>query len=298
MAAEIWAWLLSVVSSTGLIGIVAFLMRNTIATFFSKAVEHRFDKKLESFKADIRDNEKELDQIRTFLASSRRERDSAIQSKRLEAAETLLRARHALSQFTMLVEYMKILNGEQILQNGDDPKLTKFIEALIKPFDVDEKIKVVGTIDMTVPRLYLSDKSLRLFDAYEKTILQAAMMMKLYSLPLRDKGSLIKNGTLSEIVMELVPSSKKGFDKWGEEYAYHWATYFHDAILRSLRHEVSGADEVIRDTESIERLALDSRRAQINIRSSLEEAGLPATLIKSDDSAEASSSVAENAKPS
>ena len=111
---------------------------------------------------------------------------------------------------------MKILNTEQILKAADDPKITEFIETLVKPFDVDEKIKLLGTIDKTVSRLYLSDKSLKAFDAYESIILHAAMMMKLYIIPLRDKGNLMRAGSLSKTVMELVPGSKDGFDKWGE----------------------------------------------------------------------------------
>jgi hypothetical protein len=293
MSVEFWKWLFGVVASSGVIGVAALLMRDTLAKFFSKSVEHRFEKKLETFKADIRDNEKELDQIRSFLVSARRERDSAIQAKRREAAEILLRARHGLSQFSMLVEYMKILNGEQILKDANDPKITEFIEALLKPFDVDEKIKQLGSIDKTVPKLYLSDRSLKIFDAYESIILQAVMMMKLYSIPLRDKGNLIKAGSLSKTVIELAPGSKEGFDEFGEGYAYYWVKYFHDEILRSLRHEVSGTDDLTQDTKSIERLALDSRQAQINIRTSLQKAGLPETLIKSDESAAAISSVAE-----
>lgn len=293
MTDEFWKWLLGVFSSTGLIGVVAFLMRDTVAKIFSKAVELPFEKKLEAFRADIRDNERELDQIRSFMMSAHRDRDSAVQSKRLEAAETLLRARHALSQLSMPVEYMKILNTEKILKDGDDPKISEFIEALLKPFDVDEKLNLLRSIDKTIPRLYLSEKSLKAFDTYQSIVLHAAMMMKLLSIPLRDKGDLIKPGGLSKTITELVPGSKEGFDKWGEGYAYYWSTYFHDEILRALRHEVSGADDMTRDAESIERLALDSRRAQINIRSSLAQVGLPETLIKSDESAVSSSAEVE-----
>lgn len=293
MSVEFWKWLFGVVASSGVIGVAALLMRDTLAKFFLKSVEHRFEKKLETFKADIRDNEKELDQIRSFLVSARRDRDSATQTKRLEAAELLLRARHGLSQLSMLVEYLKILNTEQIIKDGNDPKIIEFIETLVKPFDIDEKIKLLGAIDRTLPRLYLSDKSLKVFDAYESIIIHAAMMMKLLSLPLRNKSGLVNAGTLSKTVVEIVPGAKEGFDKWGEGYAYHWAKYFHDEILRHLRHEVSGTDDLKRDTESIERLAIDSRRAQINVRASLEQAGLPDNLIKPDESAAASSSVAE-----
>ncbi|TIX18963.1 MAG: hypothetical protein E5W97_29520 [Mesorhizobium sp.] len=295
MTDEFLRWLLGVITSTGLIGGVAFLMRDTVANFLSKTVEHRFEKKLETFKAGIRDNEKELDQIRSFLVSARRERDAAIQAKRLEAAEILLRARHGLSELSMLVEYMKILNTEQILK-AKDPKIIEFVDMLMKPFDVDEKIKKLGAIDKTIPRLYLSENSLKAFDAYQSIIFHAAMMLKLLSIPLRDKGDLIKTGILSKTVIDLVPASKEGFDKWGEEYAYYWSTYFHDQILQALRHEVSGADDMTRDAESVQRLALDSRRAQINIRSSLEQIGLPENLIKPDEAAAASSSVADKAQ--
>lgn len=287
----VWEWLLTVAGATGVLGIVAYLMRDTVARFFAKAVEHRFEKQMETFKAEIRNNEKELDHIRSFLASAQRERDSVIQAKRLEAAETLLRARHSLSQLSMLVEYMKILNGEQILKDADDPKITEFIETIMKPFDVDEKIKAMGSFDKTGAKLYLSDKTLKAFDAYESIIIQATMMMKLYSIPLRDKGNLIKAGSLSKTIIELIPGSKEGFDKFGEGYAYYWTKHFHDEILRLLRHEVSGADDLSRDTKSAERLALDSRQAQINVRLSLKQAGLPDTLIKTDESAAASSVV-------
>ncbi|WP_054005576.1 hypothetical protein [Cypionkella psychrotolerans] len=205
MFSQIWAWLLSALLSTALIGATAYLLRDTIGKFFTKAVEHRFEKKLETFKAGIRDSERELDQIRSFLASARKDRDSAIQSKRLEAAEALLRTRNILSQFSMLVEYMKIINTEQLLKEAGDPKIATFIEALVKPFNIDEKMKLLAQIDRTIPRLYLSDKSLKAFDVYEGIIFRAITMMKLFSIPLKDKGNLIKYGSLNSTIIELVP---------------------------------------------------------------------------------------------
>jgi hypothetical protein len=163
----------------------------------------------------------------------------------------------------------------------------------VKPFDVDEKIKLLGAIDKVLPKLYLSDKSLKVFDAYESIIIHAALMIKLLALPVSDKEGLVNVGALAAVVVEIVPDAKEGFDKWGDGYAYHWVKYFHDEILRNLRHEVSGVDDLKRDTESIERLAVDSRRAQINVRASLEQTGLPDNLIEPDESAAASSSVAE-----
>jgi len=286
---EIVEWLLGVVAASGLVGVFGYLFKDTLAKFFSKAVEHRFEKRLEAFKGELRDNEKELEQIRSFLVSARRDHDTALQAKRLDAAEALLRARDHLAQLSLLVEYMKLLNTEEILRDADDPKVAEFVETLIKPLDIDEKFKQLGALDKTLFRLYLSDRSLKAFDAYQLIIMSAAMVLKILAVPVRDKANLMKAGGLSKIVIELVPGSKEGFEKFGEGFAYHWATYFHDQVLTSLRHEISGADDLAKAAKSAEVLAIDSRRAQMNVRSTLEEKGLPEKLIA--DEAAASSAV-------
>ncbi|APH72885.1 hypothetical protein [Aquibium oceanicum] len=280
MTDELLTWFFSVITSAGLVGIVTYLARETIARFFSKTVEHHFEKKLEEFKSEIRGKEQELEQIRSFLISSHKERDNALQSKRREAAETLLKIRRALSQFSLLVEYMRILNIENIIRSSD-PKIQALFEALTKPFDIESNLRKIGEIDDTNPRLYLSEKSLRAYDAYKTIIVQATMMMKLFSLPLTDKKKLVKDGHLRDMIVKLVPSSKEGFDNFGESFAYEWSQYFYDEILISLRHEISGVDDMSRDTDSAQRLALDSRRALINVQTSIRTAGLSDTLLKS-----------------
>lgn len=152
---EIIKWLLSVISSGLVLSLAVYLMRNTLARFFSRSVEHHFEKKFESFKADIRDKEKELERISAFLLSARRERDAALQSKRLEAAEIVVCSRQILSSLTLVAEYLKGLNINEIMKKGDDPKITQFIEALLSPLNVDEKIQAYNALDRTLPKLYL-----------------------------------------------------------------------------------------------------------------------------------------------
>lgn len=296
MVEEFLKFAAGVLISTGFVGAVAYFMRDLIGGWFTQAVEHRFEKKIETFKAGIRENEKELDQIRSFLVSARRDRDAIFESKRLEAAEALLRARHALSQLSILAEYMKILDTDKILKNSGDPKIAELFDTLAKPFDVDEKIRFIGSIDKTGPRLYLSERSLKYFDAYESIILKAAMMIKMLSVPLRDMDKFLQGSdVLRKMIEELAPNSKGGFEKFGERYAYYWLSYFHDEILRALRHEVSGTEDMSRDAESVKHLLLNSRRAQIDIRASLERAGLRENLILSQEDVAANSSAAEKA---
>lgn len=172
------------------------------------------------------------------------------------------------------------------MNDSRNPKTAEFIEALVKPFDVEEKLKNLGSFDKIIPQLYLNEKTISAFDAYQKIILSAAMMIKILAIPLGDKSNLLNKNFLSKTVIDLVPISKEGFEKFGEGYAYHWTSYFHDQILTLLRHEISGVDELTRATKSAESLALDARRAQLNVRSSLEAAGLPKSFVKAEPAAD------------
>ncbi|WP_421633346.1 hypothetical protein [Enterobacter ludwigii] len=280
---EIIKWLISTLSSTALLGFIIYFSRTTLTKLIGKSIEHRFDKKIENFKAEIRDKEKEFEQIRTFMASTRRERDSTLQTKRFEAAEILMRSRQFLGQFTMLVEYLKLLKMDEILDKRDDPKITQFIKTLTDPVDIDEKLKVYGTFDRTLPDLYLSERVKKLFDAYQYIILNAVMIMRVLSIPgLNINPDLFKKDSLRNTVIELAPLAKDGFDQYGDSYAYHWTSYFYEEILKEIRNELLGITSLSKDTEAATKLALDTRQAQINLHASLEKNGLPENLIITD----------------
>lgn len=281
---EIAEWVLATLGSAGVIAFGVYLFRETIAKVFSRIIEDRFEKRMEVFKAELRDKENELDRIMTYLTSARRERDSALQAKRREAAEVLLRCRQQLSQFSVLVEYMKTLNTEEMLKSDDSGKVAEFAEALLKPFKVDEKMQEFSKIDQTLPKLYLSEATMKRYEVYSDIIAGAIMMMKIFTLPIKNRAKILKEGNVGKKICELYPSVKDGFEKFGEQYSYYWAQFFHDDILRSLRHEISGIDDNYRDARSIEELALDSRGAQVKIRNSLQEVGLTDILIDSESS--------------
>ena len=278
MMEDFGAWLVSVVASSGVIGLAALLMRETLARYFAKAVEHRFDQRLEDFKTVIRVKEQELDQMRSFLLSARREREGAVQAKRFQAAEQLLGARTALSQFTMLAEYLKILDVAKVL-DSNDPKVWELMASLAEPFKIDENLKVFSSVDKTLPRLYLSERCLKAYDAYEAVISHAVMLMKVLVLPLPDKSSLLKSGYVSAKVIEVAPSSKEGFEKWGDTHAFSWTGYLHDEILRMLRAEVSGEADALRDARSIAEMAVQSRQAQVNVLASMAALGISGDLL-------------------
>lgn len=262
---------------------ISFMLREALTKLFAKSIEYGFEKRLEKFKVELREGEKELEQIRSFLVSARRDRDSASQSKRLEAAEALLRARDALAQLAILPTYLQTLNIEYILKNSQNSKITELFQALISPLDVDQKLKNIALIDRTLPRLYLSERTLIFFGVYEDIIIQSAVTMKVFSLPLQNKEGILKKSDLAQKIVSLVPSAKKDFDNLGDDYAYFWVDYFYAETLRVLRYEVSGLEDDMRDNESIQRLAINSRQALTNIQMSIQSVGLSGDVVKAID---------------
>ncbi len=183
MLNEILKWIVSVLTSATVLGAILYFTRSSLTKFIGKSIEHRFEKKLENFKAEIRENEKEIEQIRAFMSSARRERDSALQSKRFEAAEALMRMRQSLGQLNIFVEYLKVLKIDEIVKKRDDPQINEFINALIGAIDIDEKMSAYGQFDRTMTELYLGERVRKTFDTYQTIIFNAVIIMKVLSLP-------------------------------------------------------------------------------------------------------------------
>ena len=193
-----------------------------------------------------------------------------------------MRSRQILSGLTLVAKYFKSLNIDEIMKKGEDPRIIEFIETLLAPLNVDEQIKAYNAIDRTLPRLYLSERTLKIFEAYESIMLHAAMTMKILSFQLKNKAELFKKGKLSHQIIELIPDSLETFETHGEGYALFWVAYFYEETLKALRKELLEDGNITRDTESATRLEIDSRQAQLNLQALLQKSGLPKTLINSE----------------
>ncbi|EHM8971721.1 hypothetical protein KG826_003383 [Escherichia coli] len=76
-------WLVGVMASVSITGIIGYIWRDSFGRFMTKSVEHRFDKKLEKYKSEIKEGEKVIEQIRDYLSASRSGRDSLLLAKKL-----------------------------------------------------------------------------------------------------------------------------------------------------------------------------------------------------------------------
>ncbi|WP_089997255.1 hypothetical protein [Cognatiyoonia koreensis] len=274
-------WLTYPALTTTFIMLIGYLLRGPLTSYFAKSVEHKFNARLEETKASIRKNERELETINNFLAARHSDRLTAIDAKRLEAAEELLIATRNLANFTMFLELMKILKIEEISKGKVDPELQEFFEMLMKTLNFDENIAKLGKQDLTKSRLYLSDAALNNYDCYSGIVIHATMFAKSMSLGL-SPSKLLNTDAMSKKIIELAPVTKSGFEKFGEGYAFYWAQYFYDQVFKTLRADVSGETDQARDEATAVQITASSIKAQSEARQLVAASGLPSDFIRDD----------------
>lgn len=266
-------WIADPLLTSTILAGLGFLFRGPLSSFLLKAVEYRFEKSLQNDRALSLANEKELETIRSFLASRQSERQSILEIKRLEAAEQMMNAANVVSSLIVCVEVMKVIKIDKV-SGSSNSKLVDFFKVLDASIGVEEKIKNYNEYDRTKARLYLSDDTLNCFDTYTTIVSYAALYVRAMSQGL-DVASVLKTDALSKKVIAASPHSKEGFEKYGEGYAFYWAQYFHDRLIAALRVEVSGDENAHRDTATIAKITASSMHAQIEARRLANSSNVP-----------------------
>ena len=274
------------------LGSIGYFLRETITKIFTRSVEHRFDEKLEQTKADFRANEREIEAqisaseqelkyVSEFLATKKRERDTLIQAKRIEAAEIALRTCNVYAKLAMAVETMKIMDIEALSRRTKEPEIQEFFKTLLVSMNVDELMEIALNTEQTLPSLYLDEYSASCLNTYKFIIIHAVSIMRSLSNGIEPRD-FFKVDALRKEVVALAPISEESFDKYGEHYAYYWLQYFYDQTLKSLRELANGQKQVHSDAETARNLLVTSRVTQAQARVQVENSGLPTDIFLKD----------------
>ncbi|MGA4663402.1 hypothetical protein ACK6U2_23630 [Citrobacter braakii] len=276
---EFLKWSIGVLASSGIIGGVGILFRDTLGRFMGKAIEHKFEKKIEEFKSEVREGEKELEQMRAYLSSARSGRDSLLQAKRFEAAENLIKIRQYLYSFNMVIVYMKMLKIEELSKNINDHKVKAFIDAIIQPLKLDEKFEEYKKFDVDTPTLYLSDRAIKAFQIHQGIIMVGAAKLKMLSVAVENTPEFINGDSLIAQIVDYIPSSESGFKEFGFTYVFQWHEYFREELLKEIRKDLNVDGNIKRDAESAAMLAIGARDAQQKVKESIKQYGLSDDLL-------------------
>jgi hypothetical protein len=252
-------WLLSTVSSTGLLVIIGWLSRNLILTRLKASVQHEFDAKLvtlradlrkgeESFKADLRSKDAQIEGLRNGALSALASRQAALDKRRLEAVEQLWAGIERLAPLKMAASMMSSFHFEKSLKlAAEDRKVREFFTALGKSFEPDKLEKT----DAHKARPFVSEIAWALFAAYQAILYHAVVQVQMLKSGLNDSVLLD-----TESVTKLTKAALPGYTAYIDQHGMSGCSYLVDTLevelLKELRRMMRGEES---DKTSIEQAA-------------------------------------------
>ncbi|HHX4177942.1 TPA: hypothetical protein ACU92A_003322 [Citrobacter braakii] len=278
---EFLKWSIGVLASSGIIGGAGILFRDALGRFMGRAIEHKFERKIEEFKSEVREGEKELEQIRSYISFARTGRDSILQVKKVEAAEKIINARQFLFRYMIVAKYMQALKVDALIKNKNEDNVRQFIKDIIQPLKLDDMFDEYQNFDVNTPRLYLGEKSIKVFDIYSGIIMCGAGTLRSLEFTVGEESRIMDFELLIDKIVDLMPWSKKGFERYGDNYVFHLHDHFYDEVLNELRNELIGDENIKKDAEVATQLALSFRDSQKKVKESLGKYGISDELVYS-----------------
>ena len=265
-------WLLSTGFTTTLLGLAAFLARNLILARLKASVEHEFNAKLEalrtdlrkseeSFKADLRAKETQIEVLRSGALSGLASRQAALDKRRLEAIEQLWVGVEKLQPLKFASSMMASFDFTKSLQMASpDQKVRDFFSTLGKGFGPDKLEK----LDAHKARPFVSEIAWALFAAYQAILYHA--LVQLQMLQVGADLKILNVEHVTKLAKAALPSYADYIDKVGSAGYYYMLEPLEAELLKELQRMMRGEES---DKSSVElAVRIMKEVASVNLASS------------------------------
>lgn len=242
---EITGWIPSLVT-TGSLGILIFLSKNLIITRLKNAVQHEYDKKLESVKSahkvienqlqtEILKREHEISLIRESAISGLAHRSSLLFERQLSAVEELWRSYTTLSQARFVSTMMSRVNLQEVSKTiAHDSSMQQFFQMIGKNVDMN-KLSETQPANL---RPFVSQTIWAYFSAYQSIVLHYVVLAKVFELGLGD--NMTKSDELINLLLKVLPHQKEFIEKFGVEGSFYLLEEIEQKLLDEINDFLSG----------------------------------------------------------
>lgn len=236
-------------STAGLVALVLWLARNLILTRLTKSVQHEFDNKLEelranlrkseeTFKADLRSKESQIEVLRSGALAGLVSRQAALDKRRIEAVDQLWSSMTALASVKAAPATLASLNYEYAAEEAaKDPRLREVFAKVVAPFDINK----MNLGDAAKARPFVSPLAWALFSAY-----QAILIFAVFRLNMLKAGLNIPKAVDSEAVIKLVkaalPRRIDYITEYGVKGFHHLIDELEDHLLEEMKRMLEGEE--------------------------------------------------------
>lgn len=246
-------WFFSTLGSTGVLAGIGYLSKDIIFRYYEKKIALKFEKELEYFKSEIRYKEKSLEDdlrrkdselifIRDSLMNLKKEKLTALNSKKLVAYESMYETLKFYNQTATLVNMLKVFDLNKALNKKYTHNFQQISETLFSSFGIEKIISEMNSKDEKYFQLYLNHNILVNFKIFKEISVHSILLINLLKMGLLE-DKILDNDYLMKSIIELVPSTEKGFKEYGNQYALYWHDYFYNQVIALLRFEILGNNE-------------------------------------------------------
>ena len=194
----------------------------------------------------------------------------------------MIRIRKFLDEFNMAIFYMQMFKIDALFESVDDPKIQNLIDVIIKPLKIDEKAEEYRKLDQDTPRLYLSDKTMKIFDVYSDIIMVGVSKLRMLETKIQNTSDIVTSDKVINRILELLPNAKEGFEKHGDSFMCQFHGHFRRELLMELKNELDENNNMVKDTNSAVELAMGIRSVKVRVQETIEQYNIPDTLINTE----------------
>lgn len=269
-------WVVSTFSTTLLLAALAWLLRNLIKTRLTASVQYEFNEKLESlrtdlrkseesFKADLRAKETQIEVLRSGALSGLESRQVALDKRRLEAVEQLWAGIEALALLKGAVSMMDSVHFERSLEAASkDTKIRDFFATIGKGIEPDKMPKT----DVHKTRPFVSEIAWALFSAYQAILYHAVAKLYLLKSGLNNP-ELLQKDHVPKLIKAALPSYAIYIDEHSGGVYYNMLDVLEAELLKELQRMMQGEES---DKASVEQAVRIMREvASVNNATSISQ---------------------------
>ena len=250
---------LPAVTTMSLLTVALWLGRNLILNRLAKSVEHEFDAKLETLRAQLRDSEErlkadlraretEIAVLRSGAMTAMTSRQVALDQRRLLAVDQLWSAVMELAPGKTLLAVMVVLNFEVAAKRSErEPRLRQAFDFVGSAFAV----KDLDLSGAAKARPFLSPMAWATYSALLAMILHAAMRLEVLKSGLAAKD-LVNDEAIAGVIKAALPHAADFIDEHGAASHYFLVEQLETKLLQELRAMLAGTEA---DKASIEQAA-------------------------------------------
>ncbi len=259
------------ISTTSLLAFALWLLRSVISTRLTKSVQNEFDGKLEvlrtnlrkseeSFKADLRAKETQIEVLRSGAMSALASRQAALDKRRIEAVDQLWSAVTALAPARWASTLMATIKFDAAAKEAaKNPQLRKIFETIGESIDP----KKIGSSDASKARPFVSQISWALFSAYQAIVWLAVTQLQMLKAGL-DMPHVINSDVISKIIQVALPHHTDYIQKYGASAYHYLLDELESRLLEELQNILQGAES---DKASVKQAAEILKESELLMKS-------------------------------